>query len=521
MKTMLIYRTMTRVAKRALPLCLFTLLPLCSAAQDIRPKRGGSCTPYLVAEADSGVAEARTRMPRRLPSIDRNMWDRVAEKHSIVVLVEFNDQTFSMDDPKAYYERLFNETGYNERHGVGCVADYFRDQSDGRCDITFDVYGPVTVDVSCKVSGDIYRTSTFRRALLNAIDAEPDDSTMGEGCDWSGNGQAQQVVFVYAGLGGNVDNGGQEDNCIWPHTATFSKVTLPNGLTVSNYTVSAERLTPKIFSGIGTICHEFSHSLGLPDIYPITNTGEFSIVDEWDLMDGGNFTDNGWCPPNYSALEKMLLGWGNPVELSEAESITDMISVAEGGKTYQVKKTNYEYYLLENRQWIGWDACLPGHGLAIFHVNYNLNDWSSNKVNNIPEEHGYDMIHADNQDYDDWDMVYNGKNPYVNHHSVYLSTSAYPWTSEGEVYNNELTDESVPAAVVYAGDGLMSKPITKISEDDYGLISFDFMGGYLSTIDWAPKTDSTPSAAYDLQGRKATQQQPGLLIENGRKLIKR
>ena len=520
MKTMLIYRTMTRMAKRALPLCLFTLLPLCAAAQDIRPKRG-NCTPYLQAEADSGVAEARTGRPRRLPSINRNMWDRLADKHSIVVLVEFNDLTFSMDDPKAYYERLFNERGYNERHGVGCVADYFRDQSDGRCDITFDVYGPVTVDEPSKASGNDFRTSTFRKVLLNVIDAEADDSTMGEGCDWSGDGMAQQVVFVYAGLGGNVDNGGEEKGCIWPHTATFQRVTLPNGLMVSNYTVSAERLTPKIRSGIGTICHEFSHSLGLPDIYPTTNTGEFSIVDEWDLMDGGNFSDNGWCPPNYSALEKMLLGWAQPVELSEAESITDMTSVAEGGKTYQVKKTNYEYYLLENRQWIGWDACLPGHGLAIFHVDYNLNDWSSNKVNNSPEHHGYDMFHADGLDYDYWDEIYHDQNPYVNHHSQYLSTSAYPYVYEDEVVNNELTDESVPAATTFAADGLMSKPITKISEDDYGLISFDFMGGYLSTIDWAPKTDSTPSAAYDLQGRKATQRRPGLLIQNGRKLIKR
>ena len=301
----------------------------------------------------------------------------------------------------------------------------------------------------------------------------------------------------------------------------LSRVKLPNGLTVSNYTVSAERLTPKIRSGIGTICHEFSHSLGLPDIYPTTNTGEFSIVDEWDLMDGGNFSDNGWCPPNYSALEKMLLGWAQPVELSEAESITDMTSVAEGGKTYQVKKTNYEYYLLENRQWIGWDACLPGHGLAIFHVDYNLNDWSSNKVNNSPEHHGYDMFHADGLDYDYWDEIYHDQNPYVNHHSQYLSTSAYPYVYEDEVVNNELTDESVPAATTFAADGLMSKPITKISEDDYGLISFDFMGGYLSTIDWAPMIDSTTSAAYDLQGRKATQRQSGLLIQNGRKLIKR
>ncbi len=497
-------------------LCLTALMPVQADAQEIRPLRG-NCTPTLLA-ADGDETDARGMTPRRLPAIRRDMWDLVPEKHSIVVLIEFNDQSFGMDDPNSYYDRLFNEHQYNERNGVGCVADYFRDQSAGRCDITFDIYGPIVVDESVK--GGTYRASTFRNALLSLIADQPDDSAMGEGCDWDNDGNAQQVVFVYAGLGGNVDNDGAESGCIWPHTSTFTKATLPNGLNVSNYTVSAEMMTLKLRSGIGTICHEFSHSLGLPDLYPTSGDSEFSVVDEWDLMDGGNFSDNGWCPPNYSSLEKMLLGWITPTLLTDAESITGMLSVADGGQVWQVKKTDHEYYLLENRQWTGWDACLPGHGLAVFHVDYNLSAWSGNTVNVMPSHHRYDIIHADNQTYNDWDAVWAGKNPYVNHHSRYLSTSAYPYVVDGEVLNDELTDESAPAALVYAEDGLMSKPVTKIHEDDRGLISFDFMGGWLSTVERAPvaKRGEPVQAACDLLGRPA--RGGGIQIQNRRKQIR-
>ena len=62
-----------------------------------------------------------------------------------VVLVSFSDADFSMANPAVYYNRIFNEEGYNEGVGKGCVADYFREQSGGRCNLQFDIYGPVKV----------------------------------------------------------------------------------------------------------------------------------------------------------------------------------------------------------------------------------------------------------------------------------------------------------------------------------------------------------------------------------------
>ena len=147
--------------------------------------------------------------------------------------------------------------------------------------------------------------------------------------DWNGNGRVNQVIFIYAGLTGNITSTACYGH-IWPNTSSFPTITTPDGKKISNFTASGELWPYNRSFGIGTICHEFSHSLGLPDIYPTSKNGGYSICDEWDLMDGGNFTNYGWCPPNYTPLEKMLLGWLTPVELTEPTSITDLKSVSEG-----------------------------------------------------------------------------------------------------------------------------------------------------------------------------------------------
>ena len=70
----------------------------------------------------------------------------------------------------------------------------------------------------------------------------------------------------------------------------------------------------------------------------------------------------------------MLLGWLQPVELTEAFSAKDMPSAADSRLVYQVKHTDNEYLLIENRQWKGWDLGLPGKGIVIWHVNYDASD---------------------------------------------------------------------------------------------------------------------------------------------------
>ncbi|MBQ9230902.1 MAG: M6 family metalloprotease domain-containing protein [Prevotella sp.] len=470
--------------KTKILLGLFTLLfPLCSYAQGeefVVVK--GDCLPGL---SDNILPSHPTRRALRTPNTD---WDASRTYKQMVILFSFSDVDFTMENSKEYYQRLFNEEGYNERNGKGCVADYFREQSGGLLNMQFDIYGPVQVSGKAQPydkptsSTRNYGTSSMREATQVILDENPtvDYSQY----DWDGDGNIEQVIYVYAGTPGNL--GSSTYGCIWPNTSSFSTITTPDGKKISGYTASGEiwgmtSQEPKqpVYCGIGTICHEFSHSLGLPDIYP-TSGNIFSAVDEWDLMDGGNFTNYGWCPPNYSPLEKMLLGWLTPIELTETVSITGMKPVSEGGAVYQIKHTDTEYLLLENRQWTGWDAGVPGKGLVIYHVNYNSTAWRSNRVNSFTSEDDfrYKLVHADNMNYAEWDDYENqhGISKYANSgwmNNVHLSTSAYPFDA-----NDELTDTSIPDSEMQTGDAndetLLLKPISHIRMADDGQVSFDF-----------------------------------------------
>jgi len=460
----------------------------------------GAIVPISTEEAQQRNYAARKAARRNLPTVKDDIWAMNPDKHSIVILVEFSDLAFSMDDPKVRYDSIFNRRGYNEGNGVGCVADYFRDQSGGLCDVTFDIYGPVQVDYKAKNS---YHATVMRAALLKLIEDLGDEAaSLGAGCDWDYDGTGEQVVFVYAGYGGN-ESASVCTNSLWPCTSTFSSVKLPSGLKFNQYTCSAEMWSTGDLCGIGTICHEYTHTLGLPDIYPAHTTTEYSIADEWDLMDGGNFTDNGWCPCNFSAHEKMLLGWLTPVEIDEPLTVTGLKPVADGGDAYLVRHTDNEFYLLENRQWKGWDLLTPGHGLLVAHVDYDASVWKKNRVNDAPTHHRYDYVHADNINYTEWAQMIKanpdiyGTSPYKNGHSQLLSTTPYPYYSDNVLINNALTDLTKPASTMFNANAegltVLEKPITEIAETEDGLISFMFMGG--STLKGDANGDGIVDAA--------------------------
>jgi len=479
--------------------------------ENLRVMKGG-CLPSV---SDDGTSH---RSLRRVPAA-RQDWDASKTYRQLVILISFSDTEFKDDHTLEYYQKVFNEEGYNGGLGPGCVADYFRTQSNGKCNLQFDVYGPFKVsEKACPYdnptqSTKYYGASVMKKATNLFIEKYPgiDFSQY----DWDNNGSVDQVIYVYAGLSGNIDSDASYGH-IWPNTYTFATVTTPDGLKIYNYTASAELFTKNIPCGIGTICHEFSHSLGLPDIYPVpSNDKLYTVLDEWDLMDGGIITNMGWCPPNYTPLEKMLLGWLTPVELTEATSVAGLKPVSEGGEVYQIKHTDTEYLLLENRQWKGWDKGAPGQGLVVYHVNYSESVWRNNRVNSFTTEENcrYKLVHADNMTYTDWESVIDTENlsSHVNNelmNSRCLSTSPYPQES-----NTELTDTSTPAVKMQTknanGEYLLSKPVTSIKMSSDGLISFDFMGGATGINDLRISDEKGESCIYDLSGKRVYIPSPG------------
>ena len=400
---------------------------------------------------------ARSWSPRRAGKPN----NATTGKHrGLIILMQFQDVKFASTDPKATFSRYFNEEGYNEGGNAGSVRDYFLKQSYGQLDIDFDIAGPYTANAKIAHYGEDNGDRIDVRAhemVMEAIEAASKDVNFTP-YDWDDDGEVDQVFIICAGYD---EAEGAESWYIWPHES-FGIDRTYNGKLVNTYGVATEltgnaRSNPqKVLAGIGTACHEFSHCLGLPDFYDTAYNGNFGMGD-WDVMNSGSYNNNSRTPSAYTSYERWFSGWLEPVELKEMTRVSGMKPIATTPECYVLynEANHNEYYLLENRQLVDFDAKLPGHGLLVVHVDYDPGAWSSNTVNTSSSIQRMTIIPAD------------GKLSSGNQ-----SGDPYP----GKSGNNELTNYSSPAATLNKanvdGQKLMSKPLDNITESSDGLISF-------------------------------------------------
>ena len=376
----------------------------------------------------------------------------MGKKRCLILLAQFSDKKFTMNDPKAFYNRVANEPGFSEGNFKGSVADYFKAQSNGKFEMNFDVMGPYTlgeqafygkneggqqdVNVQAMISG------CLGKAAAEGIDFSP--------YDWDGDGQMEMVFVVYAGRGEATDGG---DDTIWPHKGRMTSPVKCGNKTLINYACSNELSTSNEVDGIGTICHEFSHCFGYPDAYDTNYTGLYGMG-TWDLMCQGNYNGNGFTPAGYTAYEKYAAGWITPIELKENTSVSGMKPLAEGGDAYIFKNPNNsdEYYLIENRQKKGWDAELAGSGIIINHIDYDLKAWNYNIPNSmmagVNDHERITLIPADNiksdknEENDPW--PYGNKNRLANNTTP--ACTSYNLNTDGtKLMNIILSDMAIAA----------------------------------------------------------------------------
>ena len=169
-----------------------------------------------------------------------------------------------------------------------------------------------------------------------------------------------------------------------------------------------------MIDGIGVACHEFSHALGLPDIYPLVTNAQYvnnQNMEYWDLMDGGEYAGGfsangksyyataGFFPTAYTAFEKQQMGWPVTIEeLTGNANITMTASTEKGGTAYKIVNPNnpLEYFMLECIQRRGWNKYQYGNGLLVYHVNLPNNTIALNThLNNTPGYPGMAVVPAD------------------------------------------------------------------------------------------------------------------------------
>lgn len=387
----------------------------------------------------------------------------IGTKKGLIILVQFADTKFWPDHTPALYDRIANEEGFNEMGFNGSVKDYFKDQSYGQFELDFDIAGPVTLPngyayYGAPTNGANDNSRALGEMVMDACEAVDADINFKD-YDWDNDGEVDQVFILYAGHGQASWN---DVNTIWPHewnlrSASGRTLTL-DGVTINTYACSCElggKTNPECIDGIGTICHEFSHCLGLADMYDTSYSGNYGLG-KWGLMDQGSYNGDSYLPANYTSYERMYAGWIEPTELKENCQVDKMTALAETGEAYIIYNDNNsnEYYLLENRQLNGWDAGLPNSGLLILHVDFDPIIWQQNLVNSTSRQRCTIFI-ADN-------------NPNSNE-----AGDIYPYG-----YNNSLTNTSTPAATLnnanIDGSKFMNKSVRDITRNSDGTISFSF-----------------------------------------------
>lgn len=439
------------------------------------------------ARAEQGRVARLARVKNSLKGADDKMrglgGDHITYKgvkKGLVVLVDFKNKKFADGHDLEYYKNVINGKDFSdEEEGyVGSVRDYFLAQSNGQFELDFDVVGPVTMSKNSGYyggDGAYQKDEKVYEMIKEACDGIQDKVNLKD-YDWDGDGEADQVFFLYAGLG---QASGGSPGTIWPHESELRY--WPCGVLsystgkINTY-ACANELQPEtqgssryISAGIGTICHEFSHCLGFADMYDTTGGGGYGMS-VFDVMDQGSYNGNGFVPCNYTAFERIYAGWVEPIELIDPATVMDMKSVSDYGRPfimYNYKNTN-EYFLMENRQNTGWDEGLYGsNGLLITHVNYVPSRWANNIVNSSKEKiQCCTVVNAD------------GSREISN--TLSLQGDLYPYEEKGMTMNDEFTDDSEPASKLYNKNTdnsyALGIPITQIKRSK-GSISFLVCGG--------------------------------------------
>ena len=437
---------------------------------------------------------------------------------ALVILVEFSDTPFqSGEKAKNVFEHFLKgkaednlPDGYeaytgsyknkNNLRNKGSVSDYFYDMSKGTYTPQFDVVGPYKLNQPSLYYGKGENDNTY--ALVSDACKAADKDVDFSRYDADGDGMVDLVYIIYAGYPASMSG---NPNDIWPKSGPGNdSFGTYDGKKVCRYGVHAElnfgrELNQKngfLLSGIGLFCHEFSHTLGLPDLYP---TVDASKVDNqnpemWDLMDGGEYTFNGgYCPTPYSPWEMDAMGWATPIELSDEKQTVTLKSYGKERIAYKIKGENNEYLLLQNIQIGGWwtgVAYVYKTGMLVWRIDYNNEDVNLfDNPNNTLGKPKVMIVPADG---------------YVI--SDYNHGDGKQWTDDQ--YKESLQGDPFPGATnktellsVVLNNSTLEKPIYNIKEEN-GVITFDYLDNISAIqLPFVDETDMTTKQIFSLDGR--------------------
>ena len=411
---------------------------------------------------------------------------------ALVIMVDFKNQKFTYS--KNDIDKLLNGTEYNDTkekyQSYGSAAQYFDDCSNGKFRPQFDVVGPIHLSKNYETYG---AGDDDVQSLLSDVCKAANSTVNFADYDSNNDGYVDLVYIIYAGYSAQWGEA-KNPNAIWPKSG-YGNYGTYDGKKVYRYGVNNElAFYPDVWkdmkedqatfkpylTGIGVFAHEMSHTMGLPDFYPTVTWQDISKYDnqsmeEWDLMDGGENTSNGFYPTPYTAWERELMGWTDKMEnLSSIKNVT-LTPLANGGKGLRVMNdsdpSGNEYYILESIQKKGWYAKMPGSGMLVTHVNYDVNSFANfSGPNNTAGSPRITVLPANGTIY----SSYHFKDGIADQYVMSQTDVRNNW--KGNTYPGTEKVTSITDWKTF-NKKAMSKDITYIEQQSNGDITFAFMGG--------------------------------------------
>ena len=340
------------------------------------------------------------------------------ERYFPVILVETAD--FKALD-SAFIARMFNEEGFKDNGVYGSVRDYYIASSAGLFKPTFDIY-PV------KLPKNFSEYNTYSKFVLPSIDS------MVVRSDFQARANLYEKIIPFIILHPTSKEKAQEYNeNFFNHKLdlkqVLGKVYTKNGYSFNDYAFVSQKAEEKPYATstkdvamLGAFIHEFSHVMGLSDVYSADSRGYATIGPlPYDVMALGLRNGNGGYPPTFSAFERESMGWLTPTEITDPDSVYVLQALSEM-LAYAVSNPNQpnEYYLIEYRPAVGFDSKIKNssysskqgkNGVFIWYIDYDSKVFNSNKTNDDVNHQRVEVrsVLSKNQEYfTDFSFVNNG-----------------------------------------------------------------------------------------------------------------
>ena len=448
----------------------------------------------------------------------------------LVILAAFQDLDFTVNQPKQAFEQYLSgqtqqDLGNQNKRNLYSVQQYFETCSHGLFVPQFDVVGPVKLPQTMAYYGGSNNSGTDDK--FNTFCKDATEAAKGLVPDWSvydndNDGYAELVCVIYAGYG---QNQGGDDNTIWAK-ASAQNIKVNDQLSVYRFNCSCELFHPQYpdyINGSGVFLHEFSHCMGLPDLYMTLSSGYVNNqgMESWSLMDYGLYNSNGYAPCAYTAWEQEVMGWTEIAPITDNRQMTGLKPLEEGGQAYKIVNPDDEndFIVLENIQQRGVNSAARGHGLLVYHVGYSKSTVSmSDSPNNKAGRPAVAVVPAGGTLINSY-LRGTGKTYTTAEWLESIQSSTFPGTKEVTTLSDDM---HLPNYCFYEGTSgtkAVNFLLNNITEESSGDIAFYIGDPTAITPLQLKQAASSGGPVFTLDGRRVASPRKGINIVQGRKVV--